>query len=157
MARRPLPVDFKEFINFLNVNKVKYLLVGGWAVGLYGNPRATKDIDFLIAVDDKNLQKLKKALYQFGAPTIEMTHFKEPGNFFRMGRSPVQIDIISEASGIAIKDCYKRRETIKVEGIEIAVISQKDLITNKKASGRPQDLADAEALALKPAKKTQKT
>jgi hypothetical protein len=148
MARRPLPEDFKEFINFLNANRVKYLLVGGWAVGLHGNPRATKDIDFLIAVDDKNLQKLKKTLSQFGAPTIEMTHFKEPGNFFRMGRSPVQIDIISEASGISIKDCYKRRQMIDVEGIQIALISREDLIANKKASGRPQDLADAETLSF---------
>jgi hypothetical protein len=99
MARRPLPDDFKEFIDFLNANSVKYLLVGGWAVGIHGYPRATKDIDFLIAVDRGNLQKLRKAFYQFGAPTIEMAHFKVPGNFFRMGRSPVQIDIITNAVG----------------------------------------------------------
>ncbi len=63
MALRPLPEDFKEFIDLLNTNNVCYLLVGGWAVGLYGYPRATKDIDFLIAVDKNNLKKLKKALY----------------------------------------------------------------------------------------------
>ena len=146
MARRPLPEDFKEFIDFLNANKVRYLLVGGWAVGIHGYPRATKDIDFLIAVDEKNLRKLKKALYEFGAPTIEMDHFTKPGNFFRMGRSPVQIDIITDAAGIDIKECYKRRMTVVVDKTEISVISREDLIKNKQATGRIQDMADAETL-----------
>ena len=146
MARRPLPEDFKEFIDFLNANKVRYLLVGGWAVGLHGYPRATKDIDFLIAVDQKNLRKLQKALYEFGAPTIEMDHFKKTGNFFRMGRSPVQIDIITDAAGIDIKECYKRRMTIVVDKTEIPLISREDLIKNKRATGRIQDMADAETL-----------
>ena len=147
MGRRLLPEDFKDFIRFLNSNNVEYLLVGGWAVGLYGNPRATKDIDFLIAVDDENLKRLKKALHEFGAPTIEMSHFKEIGNFFRMGRPPIQIDIITEASGIDINECYKRKNDIKIEDLKISVISKQDLIKNKKASGRLQDLADAEYLA----------
>jgi hypothetical protein len=154
MAQRPLPEDFKEFIGFLNANKVLYLLVGGWAVGLYGYPRATKDIDFLIAVDQKNLRKLKKALFEFHAPTIEMEHFKKPGNFFRMGRSPIQIDIITDASGIKIKECYERRMIINVEGTEIAVISRDDLIKNKRATGRTQDLADAQTLEKWKDKKT---
>jgi hypothetical protein len=146
MGQRPLPEDFKDFIRFLNENKVAYLLVGGWAVGLYGNPRATKDMDFLIAVDDENLKRLEKALYEFGAPTIEMEHFKEVGNFFRMGRSPIQIDIITEASGIKMNDCYKRKNDIVIDGLIISVIAKEDLIENKKASGRLQDLADAEYL-----------
>ena len=146
MARRQLPVDFKEFIDFLNKNEVEYLLVGGWAVGFYGNPRATKDIDFLVAIDDENLAKLQKALYEFGAPSIDMSHFKEMGNVFRMGSSPVQIDIINEATGIDIKECYARKKTITIEGIPISVISKEDLIKNKRASGRHRDLADAESL-----------
>ena len=146
MGPKLLPEDFKEFIGFLNTNNVKYLLVGGCAVGLYGNPRATNDIDFLISVDDDNLKKLKKAVYEVGAPTIDMTHFKETGNFFRMGRSPIQIDIITEASGIDINECYSRRNVITIEGIDISVISKEDLIKNKKASGRHRDLADVENL-----------
>ena len=146
MGQRPLPEDFKDFINSLNANNVKYLLVGGWAVGLYGNPRATKDIDFLIAVDDENLSKLKRAMSDFGAPIIDMSLFKEKGNFFRMGRSPIQIDIITDASGIDIKECYAKRNVVKIEGLEISVISKVDLIKNKKASGRHMDLADAEIL-----------
>ncbi len=95
MDRRQLPEDFKEFIIFLNENEVQYLLVGGWAVGLYGTPRATKDIDFLIAVDD---------------------------------------------------DSYKRRNIITIQNVPVSVISKEDLIKNKKASARYQDLADAENL-----------
>ncbi|HLP49147.1 MAG TPA: DUF6036 family nucleotidyltransferase [Candidatus Deferrimicrobium sp.] len=146
MDLRQLPEDFKDFINFLNGNNVCYLLVGGWAVGIYGYPRATKDIDFLIANDDENLKKLQKALREFGAPNIDMRYFKEKGNVFRMGRSPVQIDIINEASGIDIFECYARRNVITVEGINISLISKNDLIKNKKASGRNQDIADVDNL-----------
>jgi hypothetical protein len=146
MAKRQLPEDFKDFIKSLNEHNVRYLLVGGWAVGIYGNPRATKDIDFLIAVDDKNIENLQKALYAFGAPTVDNKVFQEKGNIYRMGRSPVQVDIINEASGIGFEDCYARRNVITVEDMEISTISREDLIRNKKASGRLRDLADAEGL-----------
>ncbi len=146
MDRRQLPEDFKDFINFLNGNSVCYLLVGGWAVGIYGNPRATKDIDFLIANDERNLMKLQKALLQFGTPEIDMEYFKEKGYVFRMGRSPIQIDIINDATGIDFAECYIRREVITVEGVDISVISKNDLIKNKKASGRNRDLADVDNL-----------
>ncbi len=125
---------------------MRYLLLSGWALGLYGNPRATKDIDFLIAVDNKNLSKLQSALKMFGAPFVKEQVFKKPGNVFRLGHSPVQIDIINEASGIEFQDAYKRRNSIAIENIEISDISKKDLIINKKASGRSRDLADVEDL-----------
>jgi hypothetical protein len=146
MDQRQLPEDFKDFINFLNNNDVCYLLVGGWAVGIYGHPRATKDIDFLIANDERNLKKLQKALREFGTPEIDMSPFKEKGYVFRMGRSPIQIDIINDATGIDISECYKRRDVITVEGVDISVISKNDLIKNKKASGRNRDLADVDNL-----------
>jgi hypothetical protein len=145
MAKRQLPEDFKDFIKYLNEYNVRYLLVGGWAVGIYGNPRATKDIDFLIAIDDENIENLQKALYNFGAPTVNNSVFQDKGNVFRLGRSPVQIDIINEASGIIFEDCYKRRNVISTKDIEISTISKEDLIKNKKASGRYRDLADIES------------
>ena len=126
MAKRQLPEDFKDFIKYLNEYNVRYLLVGGWAVGIYGNPRATKDIDFLIAIDDENIENLQKALYNFGAPTVNNSVFQDKGNVFRLGRSPVQIDIINEASGIIFEDCYKRRNVISTEDIEISTISKED-------------------------------
>ena len=144
MAPKQLPDDFREFIQCLNEHSVRYLLVGGWAVGIYGNPRATKDIDFLIATDDENIGKLQSALAEFGAPTVENKVFQEPGNVYRIGRSPVQIDIVNQASGIEFDDCYPRREILNAAGVDISVISKADLVRNKKASGRLRDLADVE-------------
>jgi len=144
MVKRQLPEDFKEFIQLLNVHNVRYLLLGGWAVGIYGNPRATKDIDFLIAIDNKNLENLQKALYAFGAPAIEKNVFQKKGSVYRLGRSPIQIDIINDASGILFEECYKRRNVISTDDIDISMISKEDLIQNKRVSGRYRDLADIE-------------
>jgi len=149
MAKRQLPDDFKEFIHCLNSNDVKYLLVGGWAVGIYGHPRATKDIDFLISTDNNNLDNLRNALVAFNAPPIDLESFKEKGYVIRMGASPIQIDIINDADGINIDDCYSRKEIINVDGIEVKIISRKDLIKNKRASGRSTDIADADKLEIK--------
>jgi len=146
MAKKRLPDDFKEFIQCLNSNNVRYLLVGGWAVGMYGNPRATKDIDFLVAIDNDNLANLQNALLAFGAPPIDLERFKEKGNVIRMGSSPILIDIINEADGIDIDECYQRRKIMKIENIDISIISVNDLIKNKKSSGRTMDIADAERL-----------
>jgi predicted nucleotidyltransferase len=113
---------------------------------MYGNPRATKDIDFLVANNSDNLAKLQKALLAFGSPPVDMERFREKGHVIRLGSSPIQIDIINEADGIDINECYLRKETIKVEDIDIFVISKDDLIKNKTASGRSMDIADAEKL-----------
>ena len=143
-----MPEDFKEFIQCLNAHDVQYLLVGGWAVGVYGNPRATKDIDFLIAINNDNLEKLQKAFLAFGAPPVDTERFKEEGYVIRIGSSPVQIDVINKADGIDIDDCYLRKEIINIDGTDVFVISREDLIRNKKASGRAMDIADAEKLEL---------
>ena len=103
-------------------------------------------MDIFIAIDDANLDSLLKALYEFGAPTINKEHFKEKGNVFRMGRPPIKIEIINEASGIDFEDCLKRRDIVSVDDIEISLISFEDLLKNKRASGRSQDIADVEAL-----------
>jgi hypothetical protein len=146
MAPRQLPDDFREFIQCLNKHDVSYLLVGGWAVGIYGNPRATKDIDFLIAIDDANIERLQAALREFRAPTVADDVFREPGNVYRIGVSPIQIDIINQATGIDFDDCYRRRELVTSEELQISTISRADLIRNKRASGRLRDLADVEFL-----------
>jgi len=147
MEKRQLPEDFKDFIRYLNSNNVEYLLVGGWAVSLYGNPRLTKDIDFLISSKYENIDKLKKALDDFGAPPIDIELFKkEKDSVIRMGVSPIQIDVIKQATGIIMEDCYKRKEILYLDDIEINVISIKDLIINKRAAGRDQDITDANIL-----------
>jgi predicted nucleotidyltransferase len=146
MEKQQLPEDFKEFIQCLNSNNVKYLLIGGWAVGLYGHPRATKDIDFFIFMEKTNLEKLKAALNDFGAPPVDIDYLSEKGNIIRFGVPPIGIDIINDVDGIDFKDCYSRKETIMVENIEITLISKEDLIINKKSTGRLSDLADVEKL-----------
>jgi hypothetical protein len=146
MERQQLPGDFKDFIHYLNSNNVKYLLIGGWAVGLHGHPRATKDIDFLIAIDNATLKNLEKALNSFEAPPIDIDYLREKGNVIRIGVSPIQIDLITEVDGIDFEDCHSRKESVIVEDIEIALISKTDLIINKKSTGRKADLADVEKL-----------
>jgi hypothetical protein len=158
MAQKPLPEDFRDFIESLNSNKVEYILIGGWAVGLYGNPRTTKDIDFLVECSSRNIKRLQKALYKFGAPPVDEDHFKTPGNVYRMGRHPMQIDVLTHAIGIDTVKSIKRSETIIVDNISIRVISFDDLIESKKATGRLQDIADVDKLIkIKKAKKSIKT
>ena len=146
MVKKQLPDEFKDFIKCLNSNNVKYLLVGGWAVGIYGHPRATKDIDFLVSADKNNLKKLQKAFLDFNAPPIDIEAFHKEGNVIRIGNSPIQIDVINKADGINMNDCFPRKNIINVNGIEIMLISKEDLIKNKMSSGRYIDLADAEKL-----------
>ena len=158
MAQKPLPDEFKPFIESLNSNKVVYILIGGWAVGIHGNPRTTKDIDFLVESSSRNIKRLQKALYDFGAPPVNEVHFKTPGNVYRMGRHPMQIDVLSNAIGIDTAKSIKKAELIIVDNISIRVISFDDLIESKKATGRLQDLADVEKLIkIKNAKKNIKT
>jgi hypothetical protein len=144
--KRPLPVDFAEFIRLLNSKRVKYLILGGWAVNLYANPRATGDIDFLISVEEKNIDKVLDALTDFGMKNVPRKYFQEQGNVVRMGFPPTKIEILTSASGIEFESCYKRRKTVKVNDIRMHFISKTDLMKNKRAAGRLKDLADLEAL-----------
>jgi len=100
----------------------------------------------LVAIDDDNLARLQEALLAFGAPPVDIPRFKEKGRVIRMGSSPNQVDIINEAAGIDINECYQRREIINFHGADISVISRDDLIKNKRATGRGQDLVDAEKI-----------
>jgi len=146
MGKKQLPQDFKDFINLLNSNKVKYLLLGGWSVGFYGNPRATKDIDFLVSTDNFNLKKLKKVFLEFNSPPVNIEILKDVKGFIGFGNPPHRIEVISNADGININDCYSRKNVIEIDGIKINIISKNDLIINKKATNRLIDAADAEAL-----------
>jgi len=146
MGKMQLPEEFKEFINLLNSNGVKYLLLGGWAVGYYSNPRATKDIDFLVFIDNSNLKKLEKVFHDFKSPPINIEILKEEKGYLFIGSPPLRIEVISNADGINIKDCYKRKNIIEIDDVKINIISKEDLIINKKSTNRLKDLSDAEAL-----------
>ncbi len=148
MATRIIPRDFRDFLKLLEDEGVAYLLIGGYAVGYYGYPRATADMDIWIAVDPQNAQKTVNALHRFGMRTPEMTPelFREKGKVIRMGLPPMRLEIQTEISGVDFADCYNRRNRVDVGGMQVSLISLEDLKTNKKASGRHKDLEDLEHL-----------
>lgn len=143
-----LPQDFKELLQLLNSKKIKYLIVGGYAVALYGYPRATGDMDIWIALSADNAQKVAGTLKEFGfdTPQLKQELFLEKGKNIRMGNPPLRIEILTSIDGVDFNDCYKNKKTVNIDNIKINFISLKDLKKNKKASGRHQDLADLENL-----------
>ena len=140
--------DYKEMLQCLSAENVKFLLVGAYAVAVYGYPRATKDIDILVRATPDNASSLMKALARFGAPLsgVSAADFSMEGIVFQIGNSPRRIDILTRISGIDFQQAYDRRKVVSLDGMEIPVISLEDLIANKRATGRTQDLADVERL-----------
>ncbi len=143
-----LPKDFKEFLKLLNSRRIKYLVVGGYAVALHGYPRATGDIDIWIAISIDNAHKTTKALQEFGfnVPELKEGLFLEKEKNIRMGIPPLRIEILTSIDGVIFSTCYKSKKTVIIEGVKVNFISLKDLKTNKKASGRYRDLDDLEHL-----------
>lgn len=140
--------DFKEFIELLNVNKVKYLVVGGYAVGFHGHPRYTKDIDLWVLMKSNNASNIIKSVKEFGFESLglEEEDFLNSDNIIQLGFPPNRIDLLTEIAGVEFESCYSNKLTIEFEGVTIPFISLNDLIKNKQSSGRLQDLADAEKL-----------
>ncbi|MGR3317759.1 MAG: nucleotidyltransferase domain-containing protein [Candidatus Anammoxibacter sp.] len=143
-----LPQDFKELLQLLNSKKIEYLVVGGYAVAFHGHPRATGDIDIWTAMTEDNAHKTVEALNEFGfnSPDLNGKLFLEKGRNIRMGNPPLRIGILTSIDGVEFEECFKNKETVSIDNIEINFISLVDLKKNKKASGRLQDLADIENL-----------
>ena len=149
MAQVNLFPDFREFLESLNSEGVRYLLLGGYAVIHYGYRRATDDLDVWIAVDPDNAGRVAKVLREFGgfpASKVKPSMFLERGKVFIIGREPVRIDILTSPDGVDFAACYDRRQSVVWDGLLVPLISFDDLKTNKAASGRLKDLADLEAL-----------
>ena len=143
-----LPQDFKEFLQFINANRVEYLLVGGYAVGYHGYPRATADIDIWVAATPENQARLGKALIDFGfSPATVAKEFslREPEGI-HIGVPPLRIDLLTSISGATFADCYPRGIAGILDGVELRVIHLADLRANKRAAGRSKDLNDLENL-----------
>lgn len=136
--------DFREFIAALNENNIRYLVVGGYAVGFHGYPRYTKDLDVWIESSTENAQNLVKALNQFGfgAVGFKPEDFLDPEEFTQLGYPPNRIDIITSCEGVDFSTCYKNKMQIEIDGLKIDFIDHENLIKNKQTVGRPQDLAD---------------
>jgi hypothetical protein len=134
-----------------NARGVRYLIVGGYAVIFHAQPRFTKDIDIFIQADPANAQAVYSALASFGAPLngIRPEEFAQRGTFFRFGQDPHGFDILPDLPGIEFEAAWERRVESVIDlasGLTASFISAPDLIASKMAAGRPQDLADAEAV-----------
>ncbi len=148
MATIHLPSDFKEFLQLLNSMRVEYLLIGGYAVGYHGYPRATADMDIWIAIRRGNAKKIVAALKEFGfdVPELSVELFLKENQIIRMGVPPVKIDIATTISGVTFAECYAERVVDVLDGVKVNIISLRHLKANKKASGRHKDLNDLENL-----------
>ncbi len=140
--------NYLDMLKSLNKAGVDYILVGGWAVNMYGYIRATIDLDIWILAERENAQRVYAALADFGAPMGDMTaqDFEKSGVIFQIGVAPCRIDIINEIDGVRYAEATARAVSKEIEGVPVRIISLEDLIANKRASGRTKDLADAEVL-----------
>lgn len=143
-----LPPDFKEFFRLLKEKQVEYLLIGGYAVGYYGYPHATQDIDIWIAIGSENAKRMVTVLKEFGFNTSELSGklFLESNNIVRLGEPPLRVEVINTISGVTFDECYTERVSDIIDGTEFDIISLHHLKINKKASGRHKDLDDLENL-----------
>jgi hypothetical protein len=148
MASLRSSVDFRELLSLLNAEGARYLIVGGFALAHYGRPRYTKDLDVWIDAVEDNPSRVFRALAKFGAPLDRVTvdDFRDPETMFQIGIEPLRIDILSGISGVTFADAWERREPSNYGDVPVFVIGRDDYITNKRASGRPRDLRDIEAL-----------
>ena len=140
--------DFKDLLKAFNDYQVKYLVVGGYAVMKYAEPRYTKDLDLWVSTDEENAEAVFKALKAFGAPLSGITQhdFTLEGYYYQIGVAPVRIDILMSLKGVSFEDAWAKRVGSDLDGVKAFFISKGDLITSKKAVGRPQDLIDADLL-----------
>ena len=140
--------DFLDMISALQSEGVEFLLVGGYAVSLYGYPRATKDIDFFIRRSADNATRVLRALKTFGAPLrgLDEQTLQQADVGFQIGVAPCRIDFLTSISGVEFADAWNSRQTHIIDGHALPVIGLAELLKNKHASGRPQDLVDAAEL-----------
>ena len=140
--------DFKDFIELLNENKVKYLVIGGFAFAFYIEPRYTKDIDIFVEASEENSKKIINTLIGFGFGKIGLKEedFQEPGQIIQLGYAPVRIDVLTSIAGMSFESAWKNKVEGKYGDICCFFISKEDLIRNKQAVARPQDIADVKKL-----------
>ncbi|HAK46925.1 MAG TPA: hypothetical protein DCO79_13530 [Spirochaeta sp.] len=143
-----IPKDFKEFIQLLNLNNVRYLVVGGYAVAYHGHPRSTGDIDFFLECTSQNALVVKKCLDDFGFRSLDITvkDLSTPNQIIQMGYPPLRIDLLTSIDGISFKEAWINRDVVELEKLTINFINKTDLNTNKLSTGRLKDQADAEEL-----------
>lgn len=144
--------DYREMLQILLGNDVRFLVVGAYALGAYGYPRATGDFDIWVDTSPDNSKKIYASLAQFGAPLsdISETTFTEEGIMFQIGIAPRRIDLITHIDGVDFKEAYETKKVIEVDHLRIPFISRDNLIKNKRSTGREKDKLDAEYLSGNP-------
>jgi hypothetical protein len=140
--------DFRDILSTFNAERVEYLVVGAYALAAHGLPRATGDIDLFVRPSTANADRVWAALARFGAPLDGITHddLATPGTVFQIGIAPSRIDVINAIDGVTFDVAWSGRIDLRIEGIDLSVIGRAELLANKRASGRPQDLADVARL-----------
>ena len=140
--------DFKEFVALLNAHNVRYLIVGGYAVAAHGLPRYTGDFDTWLWLSKENAQRVLGVLdeFGFGGLAIAEEDFSREDSVVQLGYPPHRIDLLTSISGVNFEEAWLRRLDVEIEGEVVGFIGREDLITNKRAVGRPQDLADVARL-----------
>ena len=143
-----LSADLREFIELLNSRGVEYVIVGAHSLAFHGRPRYTGDLDVLVRPSLENATKIVALLrdFGFGATDFSESDFIAPEQMIQLGRVPNRIDLLTGISGVEIEDAFRSRISTEMEGLPVFVLSKELLIRNKRAVGRPQDIADIEAL-----------
>lgn len=143
-----LSQDFKDLLKLLNEHSVRYLVVGGYATSIHAVPRYTKDIDIWLERSPENARALLIALHAFGFGSLGLTSedFEADDTIVQLGYEPNRVDLLTSLKGVEFASCYERRLEAEVEGILVPFIASTDLISNKAAVGRSQDIADIEQL-----------
>jgi hypothetical protein len=136
--------DYRDILAELSAAEADYLLVGAFALAVHEMPRATGDIDLWVRPDPSNAPRVWAALARFGAPIHHLSEeeLAKPGFFYQIGVAPKRIDLLTSIDGVTFEEAWQERVYHDFEGITVPVISRRHLLINKKATGRPKDLAD---------------
>jgi hypothetical protein len=140
--------DFRDILSAFNAERVEYLVVGAYALAAHGLPRATGDIDLWVRPSPENAERVWRALAQFGAPLDQLSRSEltAPDIVVQIGVAPRRIDVLTSIDGVEFECAWSERLLASVDGITLPVIGRRHLAENKRAAGRPQDLADIRRL-----------
>jgi hypothetical protein len=144
--------DYNDILSALSAEGAEFLIVGAYALGAHGIPRATGDIDIWVRPTPENAMRVMRALKRFGAALLDLTEddLATADTVFQMGVAPSRIDVMTGISGVTFEQAWPSRLTVAIEGLTVPVIGRDELLRNKAASGRPKDLADLAALGAPP-------
>ena len=144
----PLSKDWREFLELLNFRGVDYVIVGAHSLALHGRPRYTGDLDILVRSTPENARMLVDILNEFGfaASGFKESDFLKAEQLIQLGRAPTRIDLLTSISGVSSEEAFATKVSAELDGISVFVLARDALIRNKRAVGRPQDLADLDVL-----------